>query len=96
MKKIIVNGLIIFTIIALTVIWIKTFEAKLVDEVAKREVELFKKSDEPFVYMTKETLLKASNGAETIMTDEGELIIIENIRIVYNITNETGYIIIEN
>ena len=96
MKKIIVNGLIIFTIITLTVIWIKTFETKLVNEVAKREVELFKKSDEPFVYMSKETLLKASKNTERVMTDEGELIIIENIRIVYNITNETGYIIIEN
>lgn len=96
MKKIIINGLIIFTIIALTVIWIKTFETKLVNEVAKREIELFKKSDEPFVYMSKETLLKASNGVERVMTDDGELIIIENIRIVYNITNEIGYIIIEN
>lgn len=96
MKNIIINGLIIFTIIALTVIWIKTFEAKLVNEVAKREIELFKKSDEPFVYMSKETLLKISNNTERVMTDDGEVIILDDVRIIYNITNEIGYIIIKH
>lgn len=96
MKKIIVNGLIIFTIITLTVIWVKTFEAKLVNEVSKREIELFKKSDEPFVYMSKETLLKASNGVERVMTDNGEVVILEDVHIIYNITQEIGYIIIKH
>ena len=96
MKKIITNTLILFTIITLTVFWVRAFKTRVVDEVAKREVELFKKSDEPFVYMTKETLLKASKNTERVMTDEGELIILEDILIVYNITNETGYIIIKN
>lgn len=99
MKKIIINGIIIFTIIALTVVWVKAFESKMQSDLLEDDLRIHFYEDNP-----------GEERMRTIETEEGTVITLDGIKVtfktqdglversskfVYNVDTETGYVIIK-
>lgn len=99
MKKIIKNGIIIFAIIALTVVWVKAFESKMQSNLLEDDLRIHFYEGNP-----------GKEPVRTLETEEGTVITLDGIKVtietqdglierdskfVYNSTTETGYVIIK-
>ena len=99
MKKAVVRGIVVFAIIALTVVWVKAFESKMQSNLLEDDLRIHFYEDNP-----------GQERMRTLETDEGTIITLEGIKVtiktqdgliersskfVYNMDTETGYVVIK-
>ena len=99
MKKAIVRGIVVFAIIALTVVWVKAFESKMQSNLLEDDLRIHFYEDNP----GKERMRTLETEEGTVITLEGIKVTIETqdgliergAKFVYNTSTETGYVVIK-